>query len=144
MRAFVAQVEDNEDGIDCNLHTTSETSSSMAYHKIHVQPLPKSSRNISRNSHTWQPLSMTALQVTMTILLTYQYCYSVTMTESRYHNNLVTMTTLLPSQPCYHYNLVTNLGRGTAIGGLGSHNSHRLDSRSANSHRLDSRSAKSN
>jgi len=37
-------------------------SSTLAYQKIKVQPLAPSSRNVSRNSLSWQPLSMTALQ----------------------------------------------------------------------------------
>lgn len=50
-----------DDGDENSRRTPSE-SSTAAYQKIHVEPLAQSSRDVSRSSHSWQPLSMTALQ----------------------------------------------------------------------------------
>jgi len=50
-----------EDCEDNNSQTPSE-SSTQAYQKIQVEPLAQSSRDVSRSSHSWQPLSLTALQ----------------------------------------------------------------------------------
>jgi len=51
-----------EDIADNSEEQTLSESSTQAYQKIQVEPLAQSSRDISRNSHSWQPLSLTALQ----------------------------------------------------------------------------------
>ena len=56
-----------EDGDEIIGDTPSE-SSSQAYQKIHVEPLARSSRDVSRSGHSWQPLSLTALQVSLHVI----------------------------------------------------------------------------
>lgn len=57
---IITDYEDDEEE-NLNDNSVSETSTA-AYQKMHVEPLAQSSRNVSRTSNSWQPLSMTALQ----------------------------------------------------------------------------------
>ncbi|KAL5267820.1 hypothetical protein ACHWQZ_G004761 [Mnemiopsis leidyi] len=52
------EAEDEEEHSRCTL----SESSSQAYQKLRVEPLAQSSRDVSRSGHSWQPLSLTALQ----------------------------------------------------------------------------------
>lgn len=51
-----------EESADESVEQTPSESSTQAYQKIQVESLAQSSRDISRNSNSWQPLSLTALQ----------------------------------------------------------------------------------